>query len=238
MKVLKKIIRLTLFVIFLYSGYLFGQAQANINLPKYDRHKIHFGFLLGFNTMNFVTKPIQINYRPDSVLVVQSLAQSGFNIGIISSLRLGEYWDLRFVPDLAFGQRNIEYTINVGDTLPTKAVKKIESTYINFPFTFKYKSSRYNNFRAYVLGGGRISLDLASMIGKKNTDEEYIKLSKINYALDVGTGVDFYLEYFKFSIEIKMSYGLNDLLKKDETIYTQTIDKLCSKIFLLSFNFE
>jgi hypothetical protein len=217
---------------------VFSQGQKFINLPKYDRQKIHFGFLLGYNKMDFTLKPVQNHVRADSILTIEPIAQSGFNIGIISSLRLAEYWDVRFVPDLAFGLREIEYNILAYDTLPTRVIKKVESTYINFPITFKYKSHRYNNFRAYIVGGTRCSLDLASMVGKKDNEEKYIKLDKWNIGLDIGTGVDFYLVYFKFSIELKMSYGLNNLLRKDDNIYSQTVDKLHSKIFLLSFNFE
>ena len=57
------------------------------------------------------------------------------------------------------------------------------------------------------------------------------------YALG-GVGFDFYTAYFKFGTEISMSYGLFDVLKRDDTIYTGGIDRLGSKIFQITFTFE
>lgn len=55
---------------------------------------------------------------------------------------------------------------------------------------------------------------------------------------EIGFGTDFYLEYFKFGIEIKMSYGIRDILDRDNTPLTDPIDKLSTKMFLLSLTFE
>jgi hypothetical protein len=50
--------------------------------------------------------------------------------------------------------------------------------------------------------------------------------------------MDFYTTFFKFGIELKMSYGLMDILKRQGNIYTLPVEKLSSKLFLLSFTFE
>ena len=55
---------------------------------------------------------------------------------------------------------------------------------------------------------------------------------------ELGAGFDFYTTFFKFGIELKMSYGLNDILKREGNIYTGAVDRLNSKLFLLSFTFE
>jgi len=52
------------------------------------------------------------------------------------------------------------------------------------------------------------------------------KLKKNDLLTEIGFGLDFYLEYFKFSPQIKLSYGLLNLLSKDSTIYTETINNL------------
>jgi len=56
--------------------------------------------------------------------------------------------------------------------------------------------------------------------------------------IEVGIGFDFYTTYFKFGTELKMSYGLNDLLIQENNIYTDVIDKITSKISQVSFTFE
>ena len=55
---------------------------------------------------------------------------------------------------------------------------------------------------------------------------------------ELGFGLDFYLEYFKFSPQIKISYGLLNLLTNDSTIYTESINKLTTNGWMLSFTFE
>ena len=82
-----------------------SQAQLNnspINLPKYDHQKIHFGFTLGLNSTNFKVQLVPDFKTMDSIYVVESEPVSGLNLGIVSNLRLGEYWYFRFIPALSF----------------------------------------------------------------------------------------------------------------------------------------
>ena len=55
---------------------------------------------------------------------------------------------------------------------------------------------------------------------------------------EIGFGIDFYLEYFKFSPQIKISYGLLNLLTEDNTIFTNSINRLTTNGWMLSFTFE
>ena len=120
-------------------------------------------------------------------------------------------------------------------------IKKIPSTYINFPLEIKYKARRYNNFRPYLLTGVQYSLDLASNAKKreqKNRSEKIIKFNQNDVYLEAGVGFDFYNEWFKMGIELKMMYGLFDILKRENNIYTESLERVNSKIFQLSFTFE
>jgi len=205
------------------------------NLPKFDFKPYHFGFALCINKMDFAIHPVP-DYK-DSLFVIQSQPEWGFNIGIVSNLRLNDYADLRFIPTLSFGDRILNYTLNDGTSV-IRTSKKIESTFIDFPLVLKYKSKRLNNVRAYVIAGAQYSIDLASQAKKKSRKNDLVKLKQNDFLYQVGVGFDFYLMYFKFATELKMSYGVRDLLKHDNTIYTNSIDKLNSKIFQLSFLFE
>jgi hypothetical protein len=235
----KSIIYLFIPLIIFFVGFpriSYGQKLTQIeNLPKFDIKPYHFGFALCINKMDFAIHPSP-NYK-DSLLVIKSIPEWGFNIGIISNLRLNNYADLRFVPTLSFGERILNYTLN-NDTSVIQTSKKIESTFIDFPLLLKYKSKRLNNVRAYVIAGAQYSIDLASQAKKKDKINDLVKLEQNDFLYQVGVGFDFYLVYFKFATELKMSYGVHDLLKHDNTIYTNSIDKLNSKIFQLSFLFE
>jgi len=233
-----KRICLLLFLIFIsYSA----SAQRRVlieNLPGYDLKKYHFGFVLGLNRMDFSIRPVEDFKEFDSLFVLTAQPEWGFDIGIVSNLRLGQYLDLRFIPTLSFGDRNLSYRLSYKDTIIYDDIKKVESTLLQFPFLFKYKSARLTNARAYVVGGAKYTIDLASKQEKKDQDEVLVKLRKHDYAFELGVGFDFYLEYFKFATEIKMAYGIRDLLVRDKTIYTKPIDHLNSKTLMISFLFE
>lgn len=214
----------------------YAQAPRPENLRKYDRQWIHFGFLLGINHADF---NIQTNRKHPSVYVVESIGDNGFSLGIVSNLRLGLYFDLRLIPTLSFSQRSLEYTLlDKNNTLVTR-IKKVESTFLEFPLDLKYKSVRINNGRAYILGGLRYSLDLASQKNVEKENDELVKLKSNDFSYEVGFGIDFYMKYFKLSPVIVLAIGTNDILIKEEgNIFSETIDRLSSKILQVSLTFE
>ena len=79
---------------------------------------------------------------------------------------------------------------------------------LNFPILLKANTKRINNFAAYALTGLSYSYDLASQEDvEQSTTEPIVKLKKHDFAYHVGGGFDFYLPYFKFGIEIKLTNG-------------------------------
>ena len=69
-------------------------------------------------------------------------------------------------------------------------------------------------------------------------DEVIIKLNPNDLMGEIGFGMDFYLEFFKFSPQIKISAGILNLLDKDQTVYTTSIKNLYTNGWMLSFTFE
>lgn len=237
----KQKIILLLILSTLTSG-VFGQRETTLNLPKFEHRFMHFGFLIGVNSANFrLDRFPPTVYGSDTLLILEPNSTTGFNLGIISEMHLGEYFGLRFTPNLAFSQRKLTYTFLTidGEKQYTKA---IESTLINFPLNLKIKAKRLNNFSAYIIGGASYSLDLASNESAENKstnlNDIFIKIGKNDFMGEIGVGTDFYLEYFKFGLELKMSYGLNDIHYREDNAFSNPIDKLKTKMFLLSFTFE
>lgn len=225
-------------LLFITSSTAFAQLDAVKNLPKYDKQKYHFGFLIGFNFANFNVKHIDDFTLLDSIYRVEPLGKSGFNLGIVTNMRLGEHWDLRFVPELQFSQRDLEYTFQTTTGVSQITIKPIESTYLNFPVDLKFKSQRVGNYRAFVTAGVKYGIDMVSQKKVENQNKELVKLERQDYGYSIGLGFDFYLEMFKFSPEIKMYTGLRNLKADDPLIFTTSIDKLYAKTFFLSFTFE
>ncbi len=245
-----RIARFKTFVFFLLlTTSLFAQKGGTgnggpQNRSEYYNDPIHFGFYLGINRTNFVITNVN-NWQAiagDSLKTILSSPATGFNLGIVSEFRLHEYVTLRFLPDIAFGQRNLEYHFAGQDTFDV--VKVVESTFLDFPLNLKVRSKRFGNFAAYMVGGGKYTLDLASQKDVNNTgfplSQQAIKLKKNDFAIEAGAGVDFFLPYFKFGIELKASIGLNNMLIQDgsNSVLSSTIDRLNSKVFLISFTFE
>jgi len=207
------------------------------NLPKYDRRMFHFGFILGTNYSDLAVTNIKGLAALDSVYVVEPAAAIGFNLGIVSDMRLGEHFNIRFIPGISFVGRGMNYTLIERDTITTTYEKTVESVFLEVPLYFKFRSRRINNWRVYIMGGGKFLYDMAS---KEETESEEVilKLKREDYTWDLGVGVDFYLEYFKLSVEARMAFGLNNLLVEDQTVFTNSIESLKSKTFLFSVYFE
>ena len=236
---MQKIKKLYLIITILFFGFT-SHAQKYKkpkNLALYDYQKIHFGFTLGINNLNFNHQKNSSTINNDSIKSINTISQKGFNLGIVSNLRLSKYTDLRFIPALVFGERKINYGFKDSTNINYE-LKRIESTLLDFPIHIKYKSDRYNNFRTYVITGIKYSLDIASQARIDDEGKEIIKLKRNDLMGEIGFGIDFYLEYFKFSPQIKISYGLLNLLSEDNTIFTNSINRLTTNGWMLSFTFE
>ena len=76
--------------------------------------------------------------------------------------------------------------------------------------------------------------------------ENAIMLKQVDYGVEVGVGIDFYLPYFKLCPELKFYFGLGDVLERErpeiaditDMKYTHALSKLTSRLIVLSFNFE
>jgi len=215
----------------------FGQVKRPQNLPGYDDNKnLHFGFSVGLNSMDLsVDRSMVNNLYPD----VTNIGY-GFQVQIVSDLRLSKNFNLRFLPGISFGERNVSFYDLTDSTLVNEM--SIESSYLDFPLYIKYRAKRLNNVRPYLLGGVNFRYDMSS---KKSYDAEknvYIRLKPGDVYMEFGVGIDLYLQYFKFSPEIKISKGMFNVLVDDTSAgfeqYFNSIDKLNSYIVMISFHFE
>jgi len=226
-------------VLLLTNLNLSAQKQKPKNESWYDDKPIHFGFSLGFNAMDFNITPSQQYYQKDSLFPKVSILNPGINIQIVTDVLLSKHFDLRFLPGVSFGQRVIRFYKN---KKLVNEQQRLESSFLEFPLLLKYKGERLNNVRPYVIGGLNYRYDLA---GKKEFDDAkpiYLRLKRPDLYYELGAGMDFYLIYFKLSIELKMSTGLGNVLAREAAPghpeYYNAIEKLKSQIWVLSFHFE
>jgi hypothetical protein len=162
-----------------------------------------------------------------------------------ADVRLHEYIRLRFTPNISFGTRKIQYALTTPDRDSTKIFEKtVESVFLLFPMEAKIQSKRLGNFSAYVIGGGGYSLDLSarkkagSSSGGANQLDDNVKLMRDDFFYSAGGGTDFYLKYFKLGFELKLLIGTRDLLKHENSVFTNSIDKIRSRMVVFSITFE
>ncbi len=206
------------------------------NLLEHDQRPYHFGFLLGLNTYSFHVVP-DGDTRPHFTHILEGV-DYGFHLGIVSNLKLNRMLDLRFVPTLVFSERYIEY-YRSGFEEGDPEVQELEATVLEFPLHLKFKSERIGNTRAFVFGGMKYTHDLASFelgVG----DGILVRIAQNDVHYELGVGFDHYFYYFKFSTELKASFGLGNLTRPGEEgpQYTDPIDRLNSRTIMLSFTFE
>ncbi len=220
---------------------LFGQRTKVLNYSTHDDKPIHFGFCLGFNMMDFVIKP---NYPNQAKLIADvSKPGLGFHIQIVSNYRLTEYLDVRFLPGISFGVRTLNFfdikDPKVKPILQDSLKQSLQSNFLEFPLLLKYKGKRLNNVRPYLITGVNLRYDLASTYS--DDSKIYMDLKNIDYYYELGTGLDFYLPYFKLSTEFKVSYGLRNVLNrqsKGPQLYQNSIQRMNSMLYMFSFCFE
>ena len=225
-----------LFALMLNSPELSAQANRNYNFLDFQQKPYYFGITLAYNSSNFKVLQSQDFILNDSIRSVESVTGPGFNLGIITNLKIGRYFDIRFLPTLSFAERNINYA-SASDGRPPYR-RKIESVFVEMPFHLRYKSEPFNDIRLFVIGGVKYGFDVASD-SRSRQAEELVKVSPSDFALELGAGAQFFFPYFIFSPEIKISQGLgNVLIFDDQLIESSVIEKILSRTFTLSLHFE
>ncbi len=225
-----------LFQVFLFCPYS-SEAQVfrkNENYQEFQNKSYYFGLSLGGSSSRYKVFRGQNFIQGDSIATAEGIAAPGFNVHMIANLKLGEYIDFRFLPGCSLVERPIEFTTSDGQT----TIRRIESVFAEIPFHIRYKSAPYKDKRAFVVMGLKYSYDVASNSQTREA-ESLIKISPHDFQLEVGAGVQMFFPYFIFSPEIKYSQGLGNILIFNGQLEESSImEKILSKVFTLSFNFE
>lgn len=215
-----------------------SQTRKLERRPYADQKRVHFGFSLGVNMQNL---RLVANGQPDEngevwLAEVPSFSP-GFNVGLLCDLYLCPYLNLRFTPAFIFGNKTVTFR---GEYSGEERKTDVKSNYIQAPIELKYSAKRINNYRPYIMVGVAPTFD----VSKKRGD--LLRLKTYDTYLEVGLGCDIYYQYFKFIPELKFCFGLQDILNRkredllDQTEYkyTAALDRVSSKMIVLTFFFE
>lgn len=229
-----------------------AMAQQAMNRPYIDDKLIHFGFSLGLNFMSFSTpetlEPMEgmiqsadgVRYFEGEVLHARvGYMLPGFSVGFITDLRMTQHLNLRFTPQLHFGQRVITYKSESNNI--SNLTTDVLSLPITIPLEIKWSAEREGNYRPYVIAGGGVSYNFGRNKKKPILTEPF------DYFIQAGAGCDFYFSWFKLCPEIKYQLGFANVLTPAEQrtelpaqthFYTNSLMRLRSHMITIVFNFE
>lgn len=217
---------------------LLAQERKVQNKPYIDYRRLHYGFFVGthlqdmeFMNNGYVTETGEQWYADIATY------NPGFSVGVLADLRLGTHFSLRALPTLHFGQNTIRFREQTGGA---KEKQQMKTTYLACPVHVKCAAERFNNYRPYITAG------LSPMVNLTIKKQQPILFKKFDCMFEVGFGCDFYLPFFKLIPELKFAFSLMDVLDKErpdlldenKLKFTQSVDKVVSKMVVLSFYFE
>lgn len=216
----------------------FSQTRKIQNRPYIDQRKFHYGFLIGMHLqdLKFVNNGF-ITEDGQSWFADVAEYSPGFSVGVLGEMYLNEYLSLRFVPTLHFGDKKVVFR---EQETGEKFSQSMKSNYLSLPIDLKFSAQRFNNYRPYIMAGISPTIDLS----KKK--QKALLVKSFDCYVEIGMGCDIYLPFFKLIPELKFCFGLANLLEKnrsdltDKSLmkFTQSVDRVNSRMVVLTFYFE
>lgn len=223
--------------------YMYSPIQRESNYKTW-----HFGFSFGPELRDFIvdnnSESIITSSNNANIYIYSKVPKlsPAFHIGLITSRRLSDHFDVRIIPSFSLGQYDIESYYYSGDDMNTIAgsrISSIKSAYLGLPILIKYKIFRVKNMVPYLVGGSNFKYDLTTDF------DQIITLKKLNETLELGVGSDFLMENFKLGMEVRFGVGLFNVLSErpeqeafDNTYLTSSIDAIRTKTITIAINFE
>ena len=227
-----------LLLLLMLPSVTFAQERKVQNKPYIDYRRLHYGFFVGTHMQDlelvnngFVTENGEEWYAD----VTQY--SPGLTVGVLAELRMSTYMSLRLMPTMHFGQSDLVFREQKGGELSRQQIK---TTYIALPLHVKFASERFNNYRPYVTMGA------SPMVNLTVKKHQQLLVKRFDTMIEVGFGCDFYLPFFKLIPELKFAFSPLDILQKERKDlldanmlkFTDSVDRVSSKMIILTFYFE
>ena len=221
----------------LCSAALWAQEGAVERQPYLDLRRYYIGFRLGLHLPDVrITNSGAVNSMGGQLWGDSPVWHPGFSIGIIGGVTLVPQLELRLLPTLHLGDVSVAYT----DGSQEVERLSLRTSSLQLPLELKWAAVRWGNYRPFVAAGGYAALQL----GTRSSDLLYLR--PIDYGLSIGAGCDLYFSFFKLSPQLTFSYGMGNVLDTDRPdlredrriYYTQALERVGTRMILLSLSFE
>lgn len=224
-----------LFILLAVALPALSQRSKPKNLVLFDYKPFHFGYSVGLNWMDFTL----ISTDPSHYLL--NVRQNpGININLITNLRINKWLDIRALPGIQFGQRDLSIKDKVNNVTRNW---KVESVYIDLPVLLKYRSERLNNYAAYLVVGVNPRFDLTG-----GEIQNWRPVQRLVKAFDIypelGFGTDLYAAKVKVGLELKFAVGMLNIYNPppgdapEYTLYANGVQRILSKMVILAVHVE
>lgn len=219
----------------LLSLELTAQDSPTEHLIDYDDQWIHYGFLIAGHSSRYRMEYSNA-FTTDALDSLHSIVPrntGGFKVGFVVNMRMFQYLDFRILPTVAFYENVVDYNYIDGTTFSFLK----DATFVEIPLMLKYKSARRGNTAMYLLTGFTPAIEAAGK-ADEGTNRQKLETRNWNYSLEIGAGLDIYFQFFKFSPELRYSYGLYNLLFEEKNDFNVGMDRLVMQNFSVYVTFE
>jgi len=213
-----------------------AQNNPTDHLPDYDDHFVHYGFLLGVHSSKYRIQYADIYGTPafDTLHSVVPGNLGGFKLGFVVNFHLLQYLDFRILPTVGFYENDLTYRFTNGTEL--RYLK--DATYVELPLLLKYKSQRRGNHAMYLVGGIKPTFEAVGR-GQREDSSDKLDLLRNQLNLELGAGFDIFFPLFKFSPEVRYSYGVKNMLNpRSDSPYNAPLKKLTTHNIGFFITFE
>lgn len=212
-----------------------AQNSVRVNLPNYDEKWLHYGFVIGLHSSSYRLQynDFFVSTAMDSVHSIVPLNLGGFKLAFVSNFRLYQYLDFRAMIQVGFYEFQTAYRYTDG----TEFVDFRDATMVEFPMMLKYKSVRRGNIGMYLVGGINPAFEAAAK-GQDEEEQEKLQTKNFNLSFEVGVGFDLYFPLFKFSPELRYSYGLINSLEPEINALNAGLQRLSPHNIGIFISFE
>lgn len=238
---MKKQLTLIIVILFTLSNVKAQKWGGGIDAKRFD---INYIFKYTTSELKILKTPNWDKLSPITEVSdfksISSPVSGGAGLGIPIRMRISEHTDLRFSPGVLFSTYKMNYEFK--DPEVETQFKEFNTSIAEFPLGIRLKSDRLNNVRAFMMGGLKYSFDWSSSKKNDNADNVGVNknlLYKKNFlSYEAGLGMEIYFEYFKLSPEFKLSYSINDMIKREGNAFDQPIERAKLRQFTFTLYIE
>ena len=190
---------------------------------------------MGIHSSKYVIKHSEAFTSPalDTLHSIVPGNLGGFKLNFVINMRITDHLDFRMLPGAGFYEYDLTYRSTDGSIL-----RELKSpTMVELPLLLKYKSVRRGNLAMYMVFGVNPSLE-ASGKGDEIDVGGNLEIRNWNVAIDVGVGLDIFYPYFKFSPEIRYSYGMRNMLRDEINDFNVGLSRVTTQNLGIFMSFE